>query len=151
AASDVYKRQGENRIEAELTEPKPLRFLPALILWGDFAVDSEGRLIKPPGTIKLGDWRTQGYPALCGTGCYAATLQLDAAPRRLELDTGGYPARVIWNGRDLGLRCWPPFEFDLTDAARAGRNTMEIRITSTLGHLVTAKASPPVGLLGAWV
>jgi len=144
-------RVGENRIEAELTEPKPLKFLPALILWGDFAVDAQGRLIAPPRMIGLGDWRTQGYPVFCGTGCYTATVSVDAPPRRLELDSGGYPARVIWNGRDLGLRCWPPFAFDLTIAARAGRNTVEVRVTSTLGHVVTPAASPPIGLMGACV
>ena len=144
-------RIGENRIEVDATEPKSLKFLPALILWGDFAADAQGRLIAPPKAIKLGDWRGQGYPAFCGTGCYTAVVDLDAPPRRLELDTGGYSARVIWNGRDLGIRCWPPFVFDLGESARAGRNTIEVRITSTLGHLVTPKASPPIGLLGAWI
>ncbi|MCX6909677.1 MAG: hypothetical protein NTY01_16765, partial [Verrucomicrobia bacterium] len=141
-------RIGENRIEVDTTEQKPLKFLPALILWGDFTVDEQGRLIAPPKTIKPGDWRAQGYPAFCGVGRYRAEVNL--APKYVSVNSGGYPVRVIWNGKDLGLRAWPPFRFDLRGAARAGRNEIVIEVTSTLGHLFVSKESPPVGLLEVW-
>jgi hypothetical protein len=144
-------RTGENRIEVETGEPKPLKFLPALILWGDFAVDAQGCLVAPPKAIKLGDWRAQGFPSLCGTGRYRAEVNLEAAPKCLCVDSGGYPARAIWNGKDLGFRAWPPFRFDLRGAARVGRNEVVIEITSTLGHLFVPKESPPVGLLEIWI
>jgi hypothetical protein len=144
-------RRGLNRFEVVSTEPKPLRFLPRMVLWGAFSVNAEGRVTAPVERVTPGDWRTQGCPQLCGTGCYRTEVELTDPPRRLMLDTAGYPARVIWNGADLGLRCWPPFEFDVARAARRGRNTIEVRITSTLGHLVTPKESPPVGLFGAWL
>ena len=140
-------RVGENRIEVDTAEPKPLKFLPALILWGDFAVDAQGSLIAPPKTIPPGDWRAQGFPALCGTGRYRTVMNLERAPKRLTVNSGGYPVRAIWNGRNLGLRTWAPFGFDLAGAAKAGRNEVVIEVTSTLGHLFVAKESPPVGLL----
>ncbi|MFA6564133.1 MAG: hypothetical protein WCV00_19680 [Verrucomicrobiia bacterium] len=143
-------RAGENQIEVDTTEPKPLKFLPALILWGDFAVDEQGRLIAPPKTIKLGDWRTQGFPALCGTGRYQAKVNLEAAPKCVSVNSGGYPVRAIWNGKDLGLRAWPPFRFDLRGKVRTGRNEIVIEVASTLGHLFVPKESPPVGLLEVW-
>ena len=142
-------RAGKNHFTVEMAEPKPLKFLPALILWGDFAVDAQGRLIAPPKTIELGDWRSQGYPALCGTGCYRTVADLAAAPTSLTLDTGGYPARVTVNGREVGKRAWAPFRFDLQGAARAGRNEITVEITSTVGHLFVPAESPPVGLLAA--
>ena len=141
---------GENQIEVDTTEPKPLKFLPALILWGDFAVDAQGRLVAPTRTIKPGDWRAQGFPALCGTGRYRAEVNFEVAPKYLGVNSGGYPVRVIWNGKNLGLRAWPPFRFDLRGKARAGRNEIVIEVTSTLGHLFVPKESPPVGLLEVW-
>lgn len=144
-------RIGENRIETSCGEPAPVKFLPALVLWGDFAVDRQGRLIALPKTIQPGDWRAQGYPAFCGTGRYRAEVEFVSAPARLGVDTGGYPARATVNGRDCGLRPWTPFAFDLRGAARPGRNEIVIEVTSTLGHLFVPADSPPVGLLQAWL
>lgn len=144
-------RVGTNRIEWDSTEKAPLKFLPHAILWGGFSVDGRGHLVQPMTSIKAGDWRGQGYPEFCGTGCYTAEVQFEGPPKRLEVDAGGYPVRVVWNGVDLGVRCWRPFEFDLAGVAKAGPNQIEIRVTGTLGHLVAAKDAPPIGLLGAWV
>ena len=138
---------GENRIVAELAEPKPLRFLPSLILWGDFAVNSEGQLTSPPKTMTFGDWRQHGYPAFCGTGCYRAKVDFDKLPTRLSVDTGGYPVRVKVNGEVVGKRAWAPFRFDLRGAAKPGPNELEIEVTSTLGHLFVSGEAPPVGLM----
>lgn len=138
---------GENRFTVDLAEPKPLKFLPALVLWGDFAVDGKGRLVRQPKTIQLGDWREQGYPALSGTGRYRGVVDFHAPPpTHLTVDSGGYPARVRLNGKDLGSRAWPPFEFDLGGAVRRGRNGMVVEVVGTLGHLFVPSESPPVGL-----
>ncbi|MDD4870582.1 MAG: hypothetical protein PHR77_08475 [Kiritimatiellae bacterium] len=144
-------RTGENRFEIETPEPKPLKFLPALILWGDFAVDAQGSIIAPPKTIKPGDWRQQGYPAFCGAGRYCAEVKLDVIPKFLGVDSGGYPVHVTCNGKDLGLRAWPPFRFNLGDTGRTGQNEIVIEITSTLGHLFVPRESPPVGLIETWI
>lgn len=144
-------RVGENTIEVVSSEPKPLPFLPSLVLWGDFAVDATGQLIVPPKAIRLGDWRTQGYPSLCGTGRYRATVDFSAVPARLGVDPAGYPVQVTVNGRNCGLRPWAPFEFDLRDAARPGRNEIVVAVTSTLGHLFVPSKSPAVGLWDVWV
>ena len=145
-----YLRAGVNRFEVDSPEPKPMKFLPALILWGGFGVDAQGCLIRPPKTIKVGDWRSQGYPALCGTGCYHAAVNLETVPKYLGVDSGGYPVRVTCNGRSLGYRGWEPFRFDLKSAGRVGRNEIVIEITSTVGHLFVPSAASPVGLLGVW-
>lgn len=142
-------RIGENRFAVETAEPKPLAYLPALILWGDFAVDPQGRLIAPPKSIPLGDWREHGYPALCGTGRYRAVADFDTPPTHLTVDSGGYPVRVTLNGKEVGLRAWPPFRFDLHGVAQQGRNEIVIEVTSTVGHLFTPTKSSPVGLLAA--
>lgn len=144
-------RVGENTLQVETDEAKPLPFLPALILWGNFAVDAQRRIVAPPKTLAPGDWRAQGYPAFCGVGCYRTTVQWAAAPARLGLDSGGYPARVLVNGRECGRRPWAPFEFDLRKAARAGSNEIVVEVAGTVGHLFVPTAAPAVGLLDAWL
>ncbi len=143
-------RVGKNSFELDSVESKPLKFLPAIILWGRFAVDKQQRIVAPPKTINLGDWRTQGYPAFCGIGRYQTTVNWSTVPARLGLDSGGYPARVLVNGRECGRRPWAPFEFDLRDAARPGTNEIVIEISSTLGHLFVSENALPVGLLDVW-
>lgn len=128
-------RVGDNTFQVETGEPKPLPFLPALILWGSFAVDAQQRIVARPKAVALGDWRSQGYPALCGIGRYRATVDWPTAPTRLGLDSGDYPARVTVNGRECGRRPWGAFEFDLRGAARPGSNEVVIEVAGTLGHL----------------
>jgi hypothetical protein len=144
-------RQGENTFAVDAAEKKPLRFLPALILWGSFAVDPQGRIIAPPKTIALGDWRPQGYPALCSIGCYRTTVDWLTPPSRLTVASSEYPARVLVNGRECGRRPWGPFDFDLSEAARPGSNEIIIEVASTLGHLFVPKDSPAIGLFDVWV
>jgi hypothetical protein len=142
-------KSGENVFAVDTAEPKPLKYLPALVLWGDFAVDTQGRLVKPPKTIRPGDWRKQGCPAFCGTGSYRAVVDFSTPPKGLTVDTGGYPVRVTVNGKAAGSRAWAPWRFDLRGAARPGRNEIAVEVTSTLGHLFVPTQAPPVGLLAA--
>lgn len=144
-------RTGENTIEIETDEPKPLPFLPAVILWGRFAVDPQGRIARPLQMVALGDWRKEGYPSLWGVGRYRATVEWGTAPISLGLDSGGFPARVLVNGRECGRRPWAPFEYDLRDAARRGANEIVVEISSTLGHLFVPAEAPAVGLMDIWV
>ncbi len=88
-------RTGENTIELETDEPKPLPFLPTVILWGRFAVDPQGRIVRPPKTVALGDWRKQGYPSLSGIG----RCRHDGVGHRPE-------NRSAWNRADFPLGCW---------------------------------------------
>jgi hypothetical protein len=37
---------------------------------------------------------------------------------------------VLLNGKDLGVRWKRPFRFDITDALKAGDNTLEVRVTN---------------------
>jgi hypothetical protein len=143
-------RAGANTFEIQSTEPKPLPFLPALILWGNFAVDAERRLVAPKKSIALGDWRTQGYPAFCGTGCYRATVEWAKPPARLGVDASDYPTRVLVNGRECGRRPWAPFDFDLRGAARPGKNQIVIEIASTVGHLFVPQKAPSMDLSQVW-
>jgi hypothetical protein len=90
-----------------------------------------------PGTIEAGDWRTQGLPHHSGGVTYRRTFPLDEVPGALWLDLGAVrgAAEVRLNGSACGVRIWRPYRFDLTMAARAGMNRLEIEVRNTLGPL----------------
>lgn len=77
-----------------------------------------------------------GVRHFSGTAVYSKTLTLEPASigpgKRLLLDLGDVQvmARVRLNGRDLGIAWRPPYEVDITGAARAGENALEISVVN---------------------
>jgi hypothetical protein len=77
-----------------------------------------------------------GIKCFSGTATYSRALDVPKAvlgkTKRLYLDLGEVHAfaRVRLNGRDLGVLWKPPFEVDITDAARPGDNRLEIELTN---------------------
>jgi len=52
------------------------------------------------------------------------------ASLKLDLGQVGVMARVTLNGKDLGLLWCPPFEVDISAAAKPGNNQLEIEVTN---------------------
>ena len=106
--------------------------LPApLVVEGDWSLS----LSKTP--VPLGSWSESSDEAIryfSGTATYRKTISVPAteAGRRQILDLGRVEvmARVIVNGKDLGLLWRAPYRLDVTDALKPGENTLEIRVTN---------------------
>lgn len=88
---------------------------------------------------KLVSWSKHGDPGVkyfSGTATYNKqfTLPQDyvASGRRLTLDLGNVEviAEVKLNGKDLGILWKRPFTVDISDAARAGENSLEVRVVN---------------------
>jgi len=88
---------------------------------------------------QLLDWTKHadaGVRYYSGTATYRTVLKLpsDAVSQanRIELDLGKVCvlAEVIVNGKNLGVLWCDPFRVDITPAAKAGDNTLEIRVTN---------------------
>jgi hypothetical protein len=88
---------------------------------------------------QLLDWTKHsdaGVRYYSGTATYRTVLKLPAEYRaksdRIELDLGqvNVLAEVIVNGKNLGVIWCHPFRVDITSAAKAGDNTLEIRVTN---------------------
>ena len=64
----------------------------------------------------------------------AFELNDDQFSKRLVLDLGEVKHVVeVWiNGSSMGCRLWPPFEFDITEAARTGKNEVKVRVGNLL-------------------
>jgi hypothetical protein len=113
---------------------------------------------------RLSSWSLHpdnGVKYFSGTATYVKTLTLPAAKpdERLCLDLGRVEvmAKVRLNGRDLGLLWKPPYRVDITAAAQAGDNILEIEVVNLwVNRLIGDEQLPedsernPNGTLKAW-
>ena len=116
----------------------------------------EGAAIPEPiaircgvGKARAGPWSDMGLPCYSGALRYRKQVELSEAHLRgrLILDLGrvAATAEVRVNGKPCGARVAPPWEFDVTDAARPGANTIEALVTNTLAaHFSEACPTPYV-------
>jgi hypothetical protein len=77
-----------------------------------------------------------GVKYFSGTATYLKTIEVPAEMigknHRVYLDLGKVEvlAQVKLNGKDLGILWKTPFRLDVTDAVKAGENTLEISVTN---------------------
>jgi len=98
----------------------------------------EPRKISLPALASLSENTDPSVKYFSGTATYETTLTLTEAdlaggksPLPLSLGDVANLARVTLNGKDLGVKWHPPFEFDISSAAKAGANRLEIAVTNT--------------------
>jgi hypothetical protein len=122
-----------------------------------------------PGSILMNhliSWTNSsisGVRFFSGTAVYRKTLMIPAGMIRrnqrlyLNLGTVDVIAHVHLNGKDLGVLWKPPFITDITDAAKAGRNTLEVDVTNLwpnrmIGdeHMPEDSSRNPDGTLQEW-
>ena len=88
------------------------------------------------GLISWPEHADPGIKYLSGTAVYRKTVTIPAenlgGNRILELDLGRVQviAEVRLNGKDLGILWKAPFRVNVTDAAKAGDNELEVRVTN---------------------
>jgi hypothetical protein len=97
-------------------------------------------------------WQTHSNPNVrffSGTAAYETTLHIPAEllgdGRRLTLDLGRVEvvAEVRLNGKDLGTLWKPPYAIDITDAAKPGANSLEIKVTNNWWNRLVGDANLP--------
>jgi hypothetical protein len=144
---------GENVVLLRVRTPgwRGPHALPLVALRGDFETAPDGRLTAPGGPRATGDWRTQGYPGFAGTMLYRTTFTAAGiSPEHgatLVLERAAEVAEVRLNGRFIGVRAWPPYEFAVGRHLVDGANSLEVRVTGTSANLFGGQA--PCGILGA--
>ena len=101
--------------------------------------------------ISLTDHPEPAIQHFSGTARYNCSFQVPAdrlrEGRRLWLDLGRVEsvAEVFVNGRPLGIYWKPPYQVDITSAARAGTNTLEVRVTGTWRNRLLGDVKYPNG------
>ncbi len=110
---------------------------------------------RPDGTAVdagLRDWgNLPGMDQFAGTLRYETTFPVarrDGSRYLLDLGRVGDFASVRANGRDLGVRFWAPWTWDVTDVLRDGDNTLHIEVTNSLANRYDARNRRASGLMG---
>ena len=94
-----------------------------------FLVDGSGLGMKSVG------WNHQGHPFHATGVSYAQEFQVDRPTGRYAValpDWYGSMARVLVNGKPVGYIAYQPWECDVTDGIKAGRNRIEVVVVGTL-------------------
>jgi len=108
-------------------------FLPALFLTGDFAVFNGVVMPRPKGKVKLGPLAASGLADFTGTATWSAEVTVpNTARMRLRLATGGRLTQVKLAGKDLGVRAWAPFEWDVPADLAGKKVKLEISISTSV-------------------
>ena len=71
----------------------------------------------------------------------------------LDLGYVGETAEVILNGLNIGVRLFPPYEFDMSGVLKQGENELEILVTNSYGYHMRDEFSKwmmfePSGIIG---
>ncbi len=89
-----------------------------------------------------------GIKYFSGTAAYQNTLTVPALPKnaRYLLDLGEVKnlAEVVVNGKTVGTVWKKPFRLDITDALKAGSNTVQVRVTNLWVNRLIGDAQPGV-------
>jgi hypothetical protein len=99
-------------------------------------------LTRPGGDIRdLAQWPDWGLKGFSGYVDYRRTFEYSRTDKRITLDLGKvqHMAQVWVNGKDCGMRLWPPFTYDISDPVKPGQNQIHIRT----GNLVNDSYGQP--------
>lgn len=123
-----------------VTGPWTVRFPPALGAPPSITLD------------RLASWSEHadaGVRHFSGTATYSGTVEVPVAMLeaglavRLDLGEVAEIARVMINGRDMGIAWKPPFAIDVTAALKPGRNVIAIAVTNLWPNRIIGDAALP--------
>ena len=126
-------------------------FLPALFVAGDFTVLDgvlSPRIHKP---VKFGSLAEIGLGDFTGTATWSAKVVVPTeAHSRLRVSTGGRVTRVAFAGRDLGVRAWPPFEWEVPAECIGKTGLLEIAVSTSVRPMLGDLAAGKWGKARIW-
>ena len=124
---------GTHRLTIASGEADRNFYLPALFVIGDFAVFNGVLMPRPQKPVGFGSLSGLGLGDFTGTATWSAEVSMPAASRvRLRLSTGGRVTQVKLAGRDLGVRAWAPFEWELPPDCAGRKGTLEISVSTSV-------------------
>ncbi len=138
--TDGHIRKGQNRITIcghfeQDTE------LENIYVVGDFGVDRKClKITSPVRSLETGDWAAQGLAFYGGSVVYRKNMTLQkptkqqvvlCLPRLAHTVTA-----VVVNGKKAGTLCWEPYELDITDLVRSGKNCIEIEVVGSRRNMM---------------
>ena len=143
---DKFLITGTNNIAVKLVVKRRTDgILDLLKIVGNFSLnkkDDQFVITEKKSEISIGDWTKQGYPFFSGTGVYETEFLLPNeyldGKLFLKLDCGEDVAEVIINDSKSIILPWNPYQVDISNVLKVGKNTIKIKITNTLINMLEA-------------
>ncbi|WP_400077481.1 glycosyl hydrolase [Winogradskyella sp. R77965] len=87
-----------------------------------------------------------------GTTTYTKTFNLETVESHVLIDLGTVSniAELWCNGKKVGVKWAPPFQFNITEYAQKGENTLEIKVTNTWRNQLIYDNSRPKDEKKTW-
>ena len=144
----LIKANGGESVVTIEHAPKPIK------LDGPWSVQFESMVQSPKPTVlnvlrSLPELENPEQRAFSGTVIYQkkfnVTKEMLKAPNQIMLDLGQVEvmARVIINGKDLGVLWKNPYRVDITKALKKGKNRIEIQVTNLWVNRIIADQAYP--------
>jgi hypothetical protein len=148
-------RVGENTVTIKAAPFTVLHELEPAYVLGSFSLRPAQRgfeiVPETPLRLEAQGWNAQGHPFYSGGVGYSAEFDVAEPKDRYSVELPawqGSVAKVIVNGKPAGYIGWRPWECDVTDLVRPGRNTIEVIVFGTLRNtLGPHHAGPPKGIV----
>ncbi len=107
-----------------------------------------------PTDTPLKSWQDLGSASFAGTADYRKSFDAPTSPaqgQRVYLDLGnvGGTARVSLNGKNLDVRGWGPFVWDVTDLVKSATNALEVQVQIPVVAARGGGGPPARGAAGA--
>jgi hypothetical protein len=104
-------------------------FLPAMFVAGDFCRFGQVLFPRSREKVTMGSLAAAGLSDFAGAATWSAKVRAPVGRRvKLGLATGNRLARVAFRGRDLGVKAWPPFEWELPQDLAGKEGVLEISV-----------------------
>lgn len=124
---------GEHGVRIASGEADQNFYLPALFVAGDFVVRNGALAPRPREKVGYGSLASYGLAGFTGTATWHADVTAPKeAETRLRLTTGGRVTRVSFCGRDLGVRAWMPFTWEIPADLAGKTGPLEISVSTSV-------------------
>lgn len=98
----------------------------------------------------LESWYSYGIQQYSGFLDYEMSITVDKISSGIYLDLGKvkYMAEVFVNGKSVGARLWPPFNFNISENLKPGENKIKVKIGNLIANEIWIKDD--MGKLREW-
>jgi len=126
---------GTHEVKAVSNEDDRNYFMPVALSIGHFATNAHG--LRPlPTVAAAGPLSAVGLGEFVGEVVYRARVKPPLHDNvRLLLPSSQAFVRVRWNGRDIGVRAWSPYEWSLPPNAAGTEGELEIAVPTAVVNM----------------
>ncbi len=138
---EVKLKKGKNSLIIQAPEQlyEAVSLCDPLYIIGDFSVINNVIVSRKPN-IKTGDWAEQGYPYYSGRGAYIQELDVPSFRRAfLSFPSLKNGVRILINRREAGVVVWNPYQIEVTEYLKEGKNLFRFEVANTLYNLIAGR------------